>query len=74
MGDSDRLERAAELLLAARRSRRPIGPLAPELRPVDEADGYRLQAVLNRQLSAAGAGSIAGHKIGCTIARDAGVP
>ena len=60
------LERAADLLRSARLSGRPIGPLPPGLRPKDEPAGYRLQAELNRQLSLAGAGPIAGHKIGCT--------
>ncbi|HVA87531.1 MAG TPA: fumarylacetoacetate hydrolase family protein [Candidatus Saccharimonadales bacterium] len=64
--DSDSLERAATMLREARLGHRPMRPLPAALRPADEPEAYRLQAVLNRQLSELGAGGLAGHKIGCT--------
>jgi 2-keto-4-pentenoate hydratase len=64
--DSRAVERAASWIRAARVGRLPLKPLPPDCRPADEADAYRVQEVLNAQLSSAGAGPLAGHKIGCT--------
>lgn len=44
----------------------PIEPLPAGWRPRDELDGYRIQQALNRMLTDAGMGAVAGHKIGCT--------
>jgi 2-keto-4-pentenoate hydratase len=44
----------------------PLEPLPEEVRPADLVDAYRVQATLNRLLTARGAGPLAGHKIGCT--------
>jgi 2-oxo-3-hexenedioate decarboxylase/2-keto-4-pentenoate hydratase len=64
--DESAIERAASLILAARTTRTPLEPLPEEFRPTDERDAYAIQRALNRQLSAAGAGPLGGHKIGCT--------
>ncbi|MBL8894117.1 MAG: hydratase, partial [Rhizobiales bacterium] len=61
----DKIERAAQLISEMRLSGGPVD-LAPEMRPVSEADGYRLQAAANHKLAASGLGAIVGHKIGCT--------
>jgi len=63
---ADRIERAASLIREARLASRPLGSLPSDCRPADEAEAYLVQEALNRQLSAAGQGQIAGHKIGCT--------
>jgi 2-oxo-3-hexenedioate decarboxylase/2-keto-4-pentenoate hydratase len=39
-----------------------------EVRPADEAEGYRVQDALHGMLTAGGLGARAGHKIGCTTA------
>jgi 2-keto-4-pentenoate hydratase len=58
---------AAQAVAAARRSRAPLEPLAAELAPRTEADGYRIQEAL-RDLLAADFGAPVGYKIGCTSA------
>jgi 2-keto-4-pentenoate hydratase len=58
---------AAQAIAAARRSRTPLKPLAAELAPRTEADGYRIQEAL-RDLLAADFGAPVGYKIGCTSA------
>jgi 2-keto-4-pentenoate hydratase len=58
---------AAQAIAAARRSRTPLEPLAAELAPRTEADGYRIQEAL-RDLLAADFGAPVGYKIGCTSA------
>jgi 2-keto-4-pentenoate hydratase len=60
------LKQAAAIVANARLERRRLPNLDAEIRPRDEAEGYRLQAAANEILSAAGYGPIAGHKIGCT--------
>jgi 2-keto-4-pentenoate hydratase len=57
---------AAALLCAARIERRRFGHLPETCRPADEATAYAIQDALHGRLSAAGWGSLAGHKIGCT--------
>ncbi len=64
--NDDAIERAAALIRDARLARVPLEPMPAACRPGDEAEAYLVQAALNRQLSAAGAGALAGHKIGCT--------
>jgi 2-keto-4-pentenoate hydratase len=58
---------AAQTIAAARRSRTPLQPLAPDAAPQTEADGYRIQDALHNLL-AADFGSLVGYKIGCTSA------
>jgi 2-keto-4-pentenoate hydratase len=58
---------AATALAAARRTRTPLKPLAADIAPRTEADGYRIQETL-RDLLAADFGALAGYKIGCTSA------
>ena len=60
------IERAAALIRAARVGLVPLDVLPSDCRPADEADAYAVQQVLNSQLTAAGHGPLAGHKIGCT--------
>ncbi len=57
---------AAEWMGKARLAHRGVGEMPHELRPVDEAEGYEVQAALHRWFASAGAGEMAGHKIGCT--------
>ena len=58
---------AAKTIAAARRSRTPLLPLAPDAMPQTEAEGYRIQEAL-RDLLSADYGAFAGYKIGCTSA------
>jgi 2-oxo-3-hexenedioate decarboxylase/2-keto-4-pentenoate hydratase len=64
--DAATIERAAAHIRASRTARRPLEPLPDDIRPASEDDAYAVQDALNRQLTAAGAGPVAGHKIGCT--------
>jgi 2-keto-4-pentenoate hydratase len=57
---------AAALLAAARIERRRFGRLPEACRPADEASAYAVQDALHASLIAAGGGTLAGHKIGCT--------
>ena len=61
-----RIRAAAEALCAARVARRPVEPLPDAIRPRDEAEAYRVQAVLHQLLTEAGWGELAGYKLGCT--------
>jgi 2-keto-4-pentenoate hydratase len=54
---------AAETIAAARRDRTPLQPLAADVAPQSEADGYRIQHALH-DLLAADFGSLVGYKIG----------
>ena len=45
--------------------RQPLPPLAPELRPADEAQAYLVQRALHAMLTPH-FGPVVGHKIGCT--------
>ena len=58
---------AATAIAAARRTRTPLQPLADNVAPRTEAEGYRIQQAL-RDLLAADFGALAGYKIGCTSA------
>ena len=58
---------AAQTIAAARRNRTPLGPLAGDLRPQTEAQGYRVQDAVH-ELIAADFGALVGYKIGCTSA------
>ena len=58
---------AAETIASARRNRTPLQPLAADIAPQDEADGYRIQDALH-DLLAADFGALVGYKIGCTSA------
>lgn len=58
---------AANTIAAARRSRKPLAPLAPGAAPQSEAEGYRIQTAL-RDLLTADFGQAVGYKIGCTSA------
>ncbi len=51
---NDRMRQAAEVLLAARRERRPIAALEPELRPQTLDEAYALQDIMARALSGLG--------------------
>ena len=61
----DRILEAAQVIAAARRAKERLGPLAPELAPKDEAEGYEVQRAL-RDLLLPQVGSLVGYKIGCT--------
>jgi 2-keto-4-pentenoate hydratase len=58
---------AANSIASARRDRMPLQPLAADMAPQDERDGYRIQDALH-ELLAADFGALAGYKIGCTSA------
>jgi 2-keto-4-pentenoate hydratase len=67
---------AANAIASARRDRTPLQPLAADVAPQDEADGYRIQEALHKLL-AADFGALMGYKIGCTSAvmqRYLGIP
>ncbi len=57
---------AARILCDHRVSLRRLSQLDASVRPADEAGAYAVQNQLHELLSAAGLGSLAGHKIGCT--------
>src|SRR5450631_797391 len=56
---------AAEIIASTRRGRTPLAPLAPEIAPRNEAEGYLIQDALHGLL-AADFGDRVGYKIGCT--------
>src|SRR5712675_955204 len=58
---------AAKTIAANRRNRTPLPPLAPDVAPGSEAEGYRIQAAVHK-LMAADLGALVGYKIGCTSA------
>jgi 2-keto-4-pentenoate hydratase len=58
---------AASVIAAARRSRAPLQPLAADIAPRTEAEGYLIQEAL-AGLLAADFGARVGYKIGCTSA------
>ncbi len=62
------IERAAGLLARARLERHRFAELPESCRPPDEASAYAVQDAVHRELTAAGRGPLAGHKIGCTTA------
>src|SRR5664279_3294189 len=59
------IDAAAEIIAAARRGRYALAPLAPELAPRSEAEGYLVQHALHGLLAADFGGRV-GYKIGCT--------
>jgi 2-keto-4-pentenoate hydratase len=61
----DRILEAARAIATARRSRERLGPLAPELVPQDEAQGYQVQRAVH-DLLLPQSGALVGYKIGCT--------
>jgi 2-keto-4-pentenoate hydratase len=61
----DNVLAAAQIIATARRNRTALAPLAGELAPRDEADGYLIQRAVH-DLMLPHAGAIVGHKIGCT--------
>ncbi|MFN8752527.1 MAG: 2-keto-4-pentenoate hydratase [Betaproteobacteria bacterium] len=65
---SDTLREAAAVLCRHRLAREPLLRLEERLQPADVDAAYTLQDELHRQLTAAGLGPLAGHKIGCTTA------
>ncbi len=64
--DEREIERAAGMLVASRDRHALFDRLPDELRPPDEETAYRIQDAVHRQLAHIGAGSVVGHKIGCT--------
>src|SRR5665213_183972 len=58
---------AANTVASARRYRTPLRPLADNVAPEDEVEGYRIQDALH-ELLAADFGALVGYKIGCTSA------
>ena len=64
--DSQAIDRAASSLAEGRLGLVKLGHLPKAIRPTDEADAYRLQALVAKQLSAGGYGEPTGRKIGCT--------
>jgi 2-oxo-3-hexenedioate decarboxylase/2-keto-4-pentenoate hydratase len=72
----DKTLEAAKAIASARRERTPLQPLAPDIAPRDEADGYRIQDAVHIMLSS-DVGPLVGYKIGCTSAvmqRYLGIP
>ena len=65
---SDTLREAAAVLCRHRLAREALPGLEARLRPANVDAAYTLQDELHRQLTAAGLGPLAGHKIGCTTA------
>jgi 2-keto-4-pentenoate hydratase len=63
---STRVVQAAQILAHARLDGMRLPGLPADVRPADEAEGYRVQDALHGMLTAGGFGSLAGHKIGCT--------
>ena len=64
--DSDALDRAATVLAGGRLEHTRLGHLPEPDRPSNEAEAYRLQASVQKQLSSGGYGEPVGRKIGCT--------
>ena len=58
---------AAATIAAARRRRTPLGPLAADIAPDTEADGYLVQDAVH-ELLASDVGVRVGYKIGCSSA------
>lgn len=61
----DRLFTAAQTIATARRTRTPLSELAPDVAPLDEAEGYLVQRAVH-DLLLPNTGSLVGYKIGCT--------
>jgi 2-keto-4-pentenoate hydratase len=63
----DKILQAAQLIATARRNRAALKALPPDVRPRDEAEGYRVQRAVH-DLLLPGTGAQVGYKIGCTSA------
>jgi 2-keto-4-pentenoate hydratase len=63
----DKILGAAQAIATARRNRTALAPLAGELAPDDEAEGYLIQRAVH-DLMLPYTGSLVGYKIGCTSA------
>jgi 2-keto-4-pentenoate hydratase len=63
----DKILGAAQAIATARRNRSALAPLADELAPDDEAEGYLIQRAVH-DLLLPHTGSLVGYKIGCTSA------
>jgi 2-keto-4-pentenoate hydratase len=63
----DKILQAAQLIATARRNRAALKALPPDVRPQDEAEGYRVQRAVH-DLLLPGTGAQVGYKIGCTSA------
>jgi 2-oxo-3-hexenedioate decarboxylase/2-keto-4-pentenoate hydratase len=61
----DKILEAAKAVASARRDLAPLLPLAAEIAPRDEAEGYRIQEAVHTVL-AGDVGPLVGYKIGCT--------
>ena len=61
----DKILGAAQAIATARRNRSALAPLADELAPDDEAEGYRIQRAVH-DLLLPRFGAQVGYKIGCT--------
>src|SRR6201990_3661158 len=63
----DKILEAAKAVASARRDLVPLRPLAADVAPRDEAEGYRIQDAVHAVL-AGEVGPLVGYKIGCTSA------
>src|SRR3954469_16165450 len=63
----DKILEAAKAVASARRDLVPLRPLAAEIAPRDETEGYRVQDAVHAVL-AGEVGPLVGYKIGCTSA------
>src|SRR4030088_2474699 len=63
----DNILAAAKIIASARRSRKKLASLEPDLAPRDEAEGYQIQRAVH-DLLLPYLGAMVGYKIGCTSA------
>src|SRR4030088_689288 len=63
----DNILAAAKIIASARRSRKKLASLEPDLAPGDEAAGYQIQRAVH-DLLLPQTGALVGYKIGCTSA------
>src|SRR4030088_3380805 len=61
----DNILAAAKIIASARRSRKKLASLEPDLAPRDEAEGYQIQRAVH-DLLLPQFGAMVGYKIGCT--------
>src|ERR1700730_5519799 len=72
----DKMLEAPKTIASARRDRKPLRALDPEIVPRDETEGYRIQQAVHA-IMAGDVGPLVGYKIGCTSAvmqRYLGIP
>ena len=67
-GGAGRHAEAAAIIAGARAGIRALDRLPDPCRPVDEAEGYKVQQAVHEALAGRGWGALAGYKIGCTTA------